>query len=144
LYNALVKGKRQHFHGRVAEVLEARFPQTALTQPELLAHHFTEAGLTEMAIGYWLKAGSRSRERLANVEAIGHLTKGLDLLAMLDLSPQRDTRELEFLNPLGAAYQSARGFSAVEVGPVFQRARDLCQRTGKPQQLFAAIWGTWS
>ncbi len=144
LYNALVKGKRQKFHRRVAEVLEARFPQTVATQPELLAHHFTEAGLTEMAIGYWMKAGLRSRERFANVEAIGHLTKGLDLLATLDESPQRDTRELEFLNPLGAAYQSARGFSAVEVGPVFQRARELCQRTGKPQQLFAAIWGTWA
>ena len=144
LYNALVKSKRQQFHGRVAEVLEARFPQTALTQPELLAHHFTEAGLTEMAIGYWLKAGLRLRERFANVEAIGHLTKGLELLATLEQSPQRDTRELEFLNPLGAAYQSARGFSAAQVGPVFQRARELCQRTGKPQQLFASIWGTWA
>ena len=75
LYNALVKGKRQQFHRRIAEVLEARFPQTAETQPELLAHHFTEAGLTEKAIGYWLKAGLRSRERSAEIEAIGHLTR---------------------------------------------------------------------
>ncbi len=65
LYNALVKNKRQQFHRRIAEVLEARFPQTVETQPELLAHHFTEAGLTEKAIGYWLKAGLRSRERSA-------------------------------------------------------------------------------
>src|ERR1700730_253590 len=84
LYNALVKGKRQQFHRRVAEVLESRFPQTVATQPGLLGHHFTEAGLTETAIGYWMKAGLRSRERFANVEAIGHLTKGLDLLATLD------------------------------------------------------------
>ena len=77
LYNALVKSKRQQFHRRIAEVLEAQFPQTAETQPELLAHHFTEAGLTEKAIGYWLKAGLRSRERSAEIEAIGHLTKGL-------------------------------------------------------------------
>ncbi len=144
LYNALVKGKRQQFHRRVAEVLEARFPQTVAMQPELLAHHFTEAGLTETAIGYWLKAGLRSRDRWGYTEAIGHLTKGLELLATLDESPQRDARELELLNPLGAAYQSARGFSAVDVGPVFQRARELCQRTGEPQQLFAAIWGTWA
>ena len=66
LYNALVKGKRQQFHRRIAEVLEAQFPQTAETQPELLAHHFTEAGLTEKAVGYWLKAGLRSRERSAD------------------------------------------------------------------------------
>ena len=59
LYNALVKAKRQQFHERVALVLEAQFPQTTATQPELLAHHFTEAGLASSAIGYWLKAGLR-------------------------------------------------------------------------------------
>src|SRR5204863_1549585 len=73
LYNALVKSKRQQFHRRIGEVLESQFPQTARTQPELLGHHFTEAGLTEKAIGYWLKAGQRSRERSAFCEAIGHL-----------------------------------------------------------------------
>src|ERR1700736_2892598 len=62
LYNALVKSKRQQFHRRIAEVLEARFPQTVETQPELLAHHFTEAGMTAKAIDYWLTAGLRSRE----------------------------------------------------------------------------------
>lgn len=84
LYNALVKGKRQQFHRQVAEALEARFPQTVLTQPELLAHHCTEAGLTGKAIEYWLKAGLRSRERSAEIEAISHLTRGLALLETLD------------------------------------------------------------
>ena len=69
LYNALVKGKRQQFHRRIAEVLEAQFPQTAETQPELLGHHFTEAGLTEKAVGYWLKAGLRSRERVGGLRS---------------------------------------------------------------------------
>src|SRR5262249_16760385 len=77
LYNALVKARRQEHDRRVGEVLEARFPQTSETQPELLGHHFTEAGLTEKAIGYWLKAGQRSRDRSAFPEAIGHLTRGL-------------------------------------------------------------------
>ena len=144
LYNSLVKGKKQQLHRRVAEVLEAQFPHTVETRPEMLAHHFTEAGLTEKGIGYWLKAGLRSRERSAEDEAIGHLTRGLELLGTLADSPQRDLRELEFLNPLGAAYESARGFSAGEVGPVFQRSRELCQRTGKPKQLFAALWGDWA
>ena len=94
LYNALVKSKRQQFHRRIAEVLEAQFPQTAETQPELLGHHFTEAGLTEKAVDYWLKAGVRSRERSAESEAIGHLTRGLELLETLDDSPERDAREL--------------------------------------------------
>ncbi len=78
LYNALVKSKRQQFHRRVAEVLEVEFPQTAETQPELLGHHFTEAGLTEKAVAYWLKAGVRSRERSAESEAISHLSRGLN------------------------------------------------------------------
>ena len=104
LYNSLVKGKRQQFHRRIAEVLEVQFPQTVETQPELLAHHFTEAGLTEQAISYWLKAGLRSRERSANVEAIGHLTTGLALLGTLEESPERDAQELQFLNALGTAY----------------------------------------
>ena len=92
LYNALVKGKRQQFHRRIADVLEAQFPQTAGTRPELLAHHFSEAGVAEKGAGYWLKAGLRSRDRSAEVEAIGHLTKGLALVAGLVESPERETR----------------------------------------------------
>ena len=92
LYNALVKGKRQLFHRRIAEVMEAQFPQTCETQPELLGHHFTEAGLPEKAIGYWLKAGLRSRERAADCEAIGHLTKALALLETLEETRAHMTR----------------------------------------------------
>src|SRR6202044_1705295 len=77
LYNTLVKGKRQQFHRRGAEVLGARGPQTVETQPEILAHHFSAADLPEKAIGYWLKAGLRSRERSEEIEAISHLTRGL-------------------------------------------------------------------
>ena len=118
LYNSLVKGKRQSLHGRIAEALETHFAQTAATQPELLAYHFTEAGLTEKAIGYWLKAGMRSRERSAEIEAISHLTRGLALLETLGEFLERDARELELLSPLGTAYIAARGYAAPEVGPV--------------------------
>ena len=143
LYNALVKGKRQQFHGRIARVLEAEFPKIAETQPELLAHHFTDAGLPEKAVGYWLKAGLRSQERCANVEAVGHLTRGLELLGTLHESPERDALELEFLNPLGTVYIAARGYAAPEVGPLFARARELCDRIGQPAQRFAIMWGVW-
>jgi class 3 adenylate cyclase/predicted ATPase len=143
LYNALIKGKRQLFHRRIAEALETHFPQTIATQPELLAYHFTEAGLAEKAIGYWLKAGLRSRERSAEIEAISHLTKGLSLLETLGESVQRDAQELELLGPLGTAYIASRGYAAPEVGPVLQRARELCQRVGQPLQLFAIILGIW-
>jgi class 3 adenylate cyclase/predicted ATPase len=143
LYNALVKGKRQQFHRRIGEVLETHFPQTAKTQPELLGRHFTEAGLAERAIGYWLKAGQRSRERSADCEAIGHLTKGLALLDTLEETRERDNWELQFLTTLAPAYIAARGYAAPEVGPILLRARELCQRIGDPQQLFGIMLGMW-
>src|SRR5262249_47484676 len=143
LYNALIKGKRQQFHRRIGDVLEARFPQTVETKPELLAHHFTEAGQTEKAIGYWLKAGLRSRERSALSEAIGHLTKGLALLDTLEESRARDEWELQFLTTLGPTYITARGYAAPEVGPILLRARELCQRLDDPRQLFGIMLGTW-
>ncbi len=123
-------------------MLVAQFPQTAETRPELLAHHFSEAGLAEKGAAYWLKAGLRSRERSAEVEAIGHLTKGLTLVGALAASSDRDALELQLLNPLGTAYIAARGYAAPELGPVFQRARKLCERIGQPAQLFAVMWGT--
>jgi class 3 adenylate cyclase/predicted ATPase len=143
LYNALVKSKRQQFHRRVAEVLETQFPQTVQTRPELLAHHFTEADLSEKAVGYWLKAGLRAREQSAEIEAISHLKRGLKLLETWEESPERDVRELELLSPLGTAYIAARGYAAPEVGSVFRRARARCERVGQPPQSFALLLGIW-
>ena len=144
LYNALVKGKRQQFHGRIAEALEARFPQTTATQPELVAHHFTEAGLAEAAIGYWLKAGLRSRERSAENEAIGHLTRGLALLGALDESPERDARELELLSALGTAYIASRGYAAPESAR-FSAGRASCASgSGSHRSSSRSSWASGS
>jgi class 3 adenylate cyclase/predicted ATPase len=143
LYNSLVKTKRQQFHGRIGEALEGQFPETVETQPELLAHHFTGAGLPAKAATYWLKAGLRSREQSANTEAIGHLTKGLSLLEALEKTPARDEQELEFLTALGPAFISARGYAAPEVGPILLRARELCQQMGDEPRLFGIMLGLW-
>ncbi|HWZ85520.1 MAG TPA: protein kinase [Thermoanaerobaculia bacterium] len=143
LYNSLVKEKRQEYHRRIAEALEAGDIQAVETPPELIAHHLTEAGLTERAIRYWLKAGLRSRERSAEVEAIGHLSRGLELLATLPESPERDVEELALLSPLGTAFIASRGYAAPEVGPVFRRARELGERAGPPEPLFALMLGIW-
>ena len=144
LHNAIDVPKRRRFHQQVAEVMEARFTHLVETQPELLAEHFTEAGIIEKAIGYCLRAGLRSRDRFAHVEAISHLTKGLKLLETLEASPERDARELELLGPLGTAYIASRGYAAPEVGPVFRRARALCERVGQTPQLFAMMWGNFA
>ena len=141
LYNTLVTAKRQQFHRQIAEVLEAQFPQTTDKRPELVAHHFSEGGLAEASVAYWLKAGLRGLERSANVEAIGHLTKGLSIVRALPESPERDAQELQFLNPLGTSYMAARGYAAPEVEPVFRRASELCERLGDPIQQVAIMRG---
>src|SRR5262249_18585193 len=127
----------------VAEALETRFPQTVEGRPELLAHHFTEANLHLKAVDYWLRAGLRSRARSADAEAIGHLQKGLTLLNAMEETPKRDSRELEFQTLLGPAYIAVRGYAAPEVGPVLNRARDLCQRLGDSKQQFGILLGLW-
>jgi len=144
LHDALAAEKRQQFHRQIANTLESRFPETAQTLPELLAHHFTEAGMLEEGVSYWLKAGLRCIERSANVEAIGHLTKGLTFVRALPQSAERDVQELQFLNPLGTTYIAARGYAAPEVGPIFSRARELADRIGQPAQRFAVMWGNFA
>jgi class 3 adenylate cyclase/tetratricopeptide (TPR) repeat protein len=143
LYNALIKTKRQQFHRRIAAVLEERFPQTTGTQPELLAHHCTEAGMTAQAIGYWLQAGLRSRERAAESEAIGHLTKGLALLETLEETRENGEQKLKILTTLAPAYIAVRGYAAPEVGPILHGAHELCQRLGDEPQQFGIMLGNW-
>ena len=128
LYNSLVKEKRQDFHRRMAEVLEAGGIQTVETPPELIAHHFTEAGLAERAIRYWLQAGLRSRERSAEVEAIGHLSRGLGLLATLPQSAERDIAGVGASESSGNRLHCFARLCRTRFGPVFRRARELCER----------------
>ena len=78
-YQSLLTSTRQHVHQQIAQVLEEQFAETSDHQPELLAYHYSEAGLNEQAIGYWCKAGEKAVQHSANVEAIEHLTKGLEL-----------------------------------------------------------------
>ena len=79
-YGSLLKRTRQQYHEQIARMLEAEFPETVEAEPELVAHHYTEAGLNEQAVGYWYQAGKRAAQRSAHVEAINHLTKGLEVL----------------------------------------------------------------
>ncbi len=81
--------RRRVLHQRVARALEAQFPETVETQPELIAHHYSEAGLGAQAIPYWLRAGERALQRWANLEAINHLKKGLELLGSIPDAPER-------------------------------------------------------
>jgi predicted ATPase len=82
-YQSLLRSTRQQHHQRIAQALEERFPEICETQPELLAHHYTEAGLKEQAVVYWQRAGQHATERSAHLEAISHVTTGIELLTSL-------------------------------------------------------------
>jgi predicted ATPase len=125
-YQSLLKSTRQQYHQRIAQVLEQQFPEIVDTQPELLAHHYTEAGLTAQAIPYWQQAGQRALERSANVEAIAHLTKGLELLRILPDTPERTQHELVLQTTLGPALLAAKGSGAPEMARAYARALVLC------------------
>jgi len=140
-YESLLKSTRQQYHQRIAHVLEAQFPETMETQPELLAHHYTEAGLTEQAVASWQRAGQQARQRSANKEAVQHLTQGLALLARLPETPLRAQRELDLQIALGPALMAVKGFAAPDVEQTYARARVLCQHVGETLQLLPTLWG---
>ncbi len=143
-YQSLLKSKKQQVHRRVAVALEKQFGDMVKSQPEVLAHHFTEAGLAPQAVEYWTKAGLRSQERSASAEAANHFRRGLELLATLPDSPERGGQELGMQIRLGTVLIASQGYAAPEVGPIFERARALCQRIGQPHLLMAVLWGIWA
>jgi class 3 adenylate cyclase/predicted ATPase len=140
-YQSLLRRTRQQHHQRIVQVLSERFREEAETQPELLAHHCTEAGLTEQAVAYWHQAGQRAIQRSAHVEAISHLRQGLELLNTLPETPARNERELLLLMTLGPAVQATKGGAAPEVEHVYSRAQALCQQVEDSPQLFSVLVG---
>jgi predicted ATPase/class 3 adenylate cyclase len=142
-YQSLLKSTRQHYHRRTAEALVERFPETVEGQPELVAHHFTEAGLAPAAIAYWRRAGQHAIERSANVEASGHLRTALELSATRPDTVERQRDEITLHTMLGAVLMASRGYAAPEVGDAYVRARALCERLGEAEQLFTVLRGLW-
>ncbi len=120
-YQSMIKGKRQQVHERVAKVIEGRFPETVRSQPELLAHHYSSAGLPREAIAYWREAGRRSQGRSAHAEAIGHFQRGLEQVSQLAESTERDGIELGFQADLSVSLVAARGYASPDLESVHTR-----------------------
>jgi predicted ATPase len=140
-YESLLRSTRQYYHQCIAQTLTARFPETVHTQPELVAYHYTEAGLHEHAIAYWQQAGRVAQERSAHAEAIAHLSKGLEGLMTLSESRERDQQELAFCIDLGKSLTTTKGWSGAEAETTYVRAWELCQRTGNASQIASVLWG---
>jgi predicted ATPase len=142
-YQSLLRSTRQQYHQRIAQVLAEHFPETAETQPELVAQHYTAASLWELAVPYWQHAGQRALARSATLEAVVHLTKGLEVLGTLPDTPERVQQELSLQTTLGTALMAAKGQAAPEVGQAYARARELCRHVGETPQLFPVLFGLW-
>jgi hypothetical protein len=140
-YDSLLKSKRQTLHGQIAAVIEQRFPSKAETEPELLAHHYTEAAEISIAIPYWQRAGELAQHRVALQEAIGHFQRALQLTRSLPASAERDAREIHLRALLGIAWVELHGYTHPEVEATLAPAWRL-----NPLQEHDAVrilWGLW-
>ena len=143
-YQSLLKRRRQQIHSQIAEALLIRFAEIAATTPEILAHHYTEAGLTEPAIDFWVRAGDLAGRRSASLEAIGHLDRALRLLDNLAAGPERDRTELTIQNARAAAIITGRGYLDPEVEQTYARAEILAERLEEADERFWAVYGLYT
>jgi tetratricopeptide (TPR) repeat protein len=143
-YESLLKTRRQQLHGQIARALEERFADIVASQPEIVAHHFTEAGLVEPAVDYWLKAGQYAARRSANAEALNHLARGLELLPNIDDPMLRNKSELLFQTLLGHSLRATKGWSVDSVKRAYTRALQLCKESGLDEHTLPAVFGLWT
>ena len=140
-HGSLLRDARRQLHAQIAEALEAHSPELRDSQPELFALHNAEAGLVEKSVDYWARAGRRSAARSAMAEAAAQLQKGLDQLALLPETPERQRQELELWSALGAALRFVKGQATPQMGHAYARARELWERLGSPSEFLHIPYG---
>jgi tetratricopeptide (TPR) repeat protein len=140
-YDSLLRSRRREIHARVVQVLEERFPERVAAEPDLLARHCEGAGLAREAIAYYQAAGEQATRRSAHAEAIAHLTKGVELLATLPASPERDHQELTLQVAIGPPLLAVRGAGGPGVEAAWARAQELCEAAGDAPELVLAVRG---
>jgi class 3 adenylate cyclase len=145
-YLTMLKSRRKQLHASIGKVLVERFPEMAEGLPEVIAHHFTEAGLASQAIDYWLKAGREATKRSANLEALDHIKKGIDECRKLVLSDRvaASRAEMELLCALPAPLIAVSGWSSPELETVYARAKELCLEVGSREAEFQIELGRYN
>ena len=149
-YSTLLRERRRLLHRRIVEILETQFPETAESQPELIARHCTEVGLIEKAVAFWAKAGRRSMARSALVEAVAQLTRALDQIATLPSTPRLRREQIELQVATITPLMHVKGYAAPEVKAATERARLLIEQAealGEPPEnpllLYSVLFGFW-
>ena len=149
-YGSLLREPRRALHARIAETLETQLGEIAENQPELLAHHCTEAGLIEKAAVLWAKAGQRSLARSALVEAIAQLSRALDQIATLRPTPELRREQVKLQVALITPLMHVKGHASAETKAATERARMLIEQAeslGEPPEdpllLFSVLYSIW-
>jgi len=140
-YESLLRSRRVMHHRTIARAIEERFPERGAMHPELLAHHYSAAGMVEQGVIYWERAGVNAIGSSAHTEAIRHLGRGLKLLAELPPSRARDAQELSLTIYLGLAQMAALGYGSAEAARSYARAYELCHALGTTPHLAPALTG---
>jgi tetratricopeptide (TPR) repeat protein len=143
-YSTLLRSQRQELHARIAKALEQEFQEMIATQPETLAHHYSQAGLVDLAIEFWGRAGVRSADRSAHHEAVSHFGCALELVGKLPPSQQRDERGLELTLALAVSLIAVHGFGSIRVEECAVRAKDLSDKVYGSRRRFAALRVAWN
>jgi hypothetical protein len=143
-YAGLVRARRHQLHARIAALVEERFPHLAASQPEMLAHHWSEAANAEKATAYRLHAGVRALRRSATMEAVAQLAMGIEMLRQLPSGAKQQRQELDLQIAFGAALVAAKGPAALEPAAAYTRARELCELLGEKQHLTQVLFGLWA
>jgi predicted ATPase len=149
-YGTLLRDARRGLHARLAETLESKFADIAENQPELLARHYTEAGQIEKAAGLWGKAGQRSLERSAMIEAVAQFTRALDQIAVLPATPALRQQQIKLQVGFAFALYYTKGYAAAETKAAFDRARAMIEQAEAlgehledPLLLYSVLYGLW-
>lgn len=140
-YDSLLTSRREALHGRLVQVVEARFPDVVEAEPELLARHATAARQPAVAIPYWRRASEQALQRLALTEAAAHVNAGLNSTAALPPSPDRDQIEMQLHASLGSIHMLGKGWAAPEVSSAYARAHELARAADKVEESVWPLWG---
>lgn len=142
-YDSMLRSQRQPLHARIARVLEERWPETRETEPELLAHHYTAAGMADAAVPFWQRAGEIAMRRFALPEAMSHLRRGMALLDTIPPTPTRDLMELGLRTVLAPAVVAQRGWAHSEVPGILEPAWSLAESLGKREGRMPILNALW-
>ena len=142
-YQSVLKAKKRELHQRIAEVFTTRFPEVVATEPELLAHHYTEANVVDRALAFWRQAAERAMARMAHAEALGHVDEAKKLVATLPAGNEQDEWELALLVIEGPLQMTLHGWESPQANWVYEAARVVAERLKRPAELFPALWGLW-